>query len=103
MKYIRTKDGIYLKDSFKDICLEASENAIAQADTIEELKDFYVVDCPQDRKMNRVFTIKQEALHYSQDCLKPQGIEHTIHGAIWTDKGLIYVAEMNEDGKLCLS
>ena len=25
-----------------------------------------------------------------------------VYGAIWTDKGLIYVAKMNSEGKLCL-
>ena len=25
-----------------------------------------------------------------------------IYGAIWTDKGLIYVAKMNDKGELCL-
>lgn len=116
MRYFRTEDGIYpiisnlpeipkrykptgeyTGSHFED---NLPPEKFKQADTIEELKDFYIVDCPRDRKMNRAFTIKQEALHYSQDCLKPQDIEHTIYAAIWTDKGLIYVAKMNEKGTL---
>lgn len=27
-------------------------------------------------------------------------LNNTIYGAIWTDKGLIYVAKMNEKGEL---
>ena len=62
-----------------------------------------MVDCGDDkRENNRIYYTLQEALHYSRDCLRPQRIEHQVYGAIWTDKGLIYVAKMNEDEELCL-
>ena len=96
MKYIRTKDIIfelsyeengYLYTINGEIGCKPNE-VIAQADTIEELVDKYV-------------------------CVEPNG-EHTvlpsnviisiigtiIYGAIWTEKGLIYVAKMNEKGEL---
>ena len=34
----------------------------------------------------------KELNHWTVDMIKP-------YGAIWTDKGLIYVARMNEEGK----
>ena len=109
MKYIRTKDGKIYKivDDFgtwtsnlisREIvekALSGNEwfkglglNIIAQADTIEELCDEFVYN-------KQIFKTLKEALDYA-----PIGSE--IYGAIWTDKGLIYVAKMNEKGKLKL-
>jgi len=114
MKYIRTKDGriAEIKDNmivkettieiinqkglrlvYKDrpyVCvLNGSEDYIVkQVDTIEELCDEFVVEDTQ-------------GLHYRTDDFK--GLENTgnkIYGAIWTDKGLIYVAKMNDKGEL---
>lgn len=77
---------------------------IKQADTIEELCDEVVVinktieDYPylfnkhlfkKDEKIGK--TIKDYITLYTNT---------VIYGAIWTDKGLIYVAKMNEKGEL---
>ena len=43
-----------------------------------------------------VFSIKEE-LNYALDYMEDG---YTIYGAIWTDKGLIYVAKMNDKGDL---
>lgn len=110
MKYIRTKDGVY-KKSLVSICeLDGIEYAsddemcyaeiIKQADTIEELCDEFVmnnelyVDC--DTKYWRLIAYPGENVvyHYGNDDIK-----NGIYGAIWTDKGLIYVAKMNEKGE----
>ena len=90
MKYIRTKDGRIEMVAEQDHGRIASLYTLfeKEADTIEELVDVYV-------------------------CVEPNG-NHTIlpsnsiiaflgtifYGAIWTDKGLIYVAKMNDKGEL---
>jgi hypothetical protein len=110
-KYIRTKDGIYEPDgeSFdgSDLlvkvkggwnCLSKKEPILKKADTIEELCDEAVVI--YERNYNKPFVV----VCYG-NC-KPFLTAKTcypfakIYGAIWTDKGLIYVAKMNEKGEL---
>ena len=114
MKYIRTKDGRILK-VFKDnvglvskndgltyykedtIDFETSywlpKSEIAkQADTIEELCDAQVVVI-NDKYHHIVYP---DGLGYYYR--KEDKIEE--FGAIWTDKGLIYVAKLNDKGEL---
>ena len=63
---------------------------IKKADTIEELCDEFV------HFINGMpFVIHKGEKHYVE-----KGIPVVIYGAIWTDKGLIYVAKMNNEGKL---
>ena len=87
MKYIRTKDGriieneAYLRDG-------RHRRHCKCADTIEELCDEGVCD----NSLVGFTDIRGFELYKKYECF----------GAIWTDKGLIYVAKMNEDGKLCL-
>ena len=101
MKYIRTKDGIYdlekycitnaSKKVLHSIITGVDDNKdieiINQANTIEELCDEFVVE---DRDEFAIF-------HNLKLAKQTKGI---IYGAIWTDKGLIYVAKMNEKGVL---
>ena len=85
MKYIRTNDGkIYLVK-----CECVLQNGDRQADTIEELCDEFVVDL-NGKKIISALTFER-SLDYGGD---------EIYGAIWTDKGLIYVAKMNDKGEL---
>ena len=62
---------------------------ISQADTIEELCEEFVV-------------IYESGCHALFDTLGEAETQlyTEIYGAIWTDKGLIYVAKMNESGEL---
>ena len=109
-KYIRTEDGhivdtsVYKKvvertfngkvvavdlnhwgeDNDKEITFIPIEDIVRQADTIEELCDCFVDYCKEDDS------------HFVYNAI--QGINE-IYGAIWTDKGLIYVAKMNEKGE----
>ena len=100
MKYVRTRDTIYeiVEDRHDNMWLVVKEHkpndynikvsllrAIKQADTIEELCDEFVCEHYISANTNDLRK------------LKPSGL---IYGAIWTDKGLIYVAKMNEKGKL---
>lgn len=125
MKYIRTKDaygkeiialfddrpvekgGNVLKFSQKSIVLRKGivikrkdfDNS-NQSNTIEELCDEFVWDediCFIDFE-NRTLRLKGDDYNFSLDyCLKSK---KPIYGAIWTDKGLIYVARMNDKGEL---
>lgn len=113
MKYIRTKDGIYDYEYGKRRYIERNveipyeqylqENynitIIKVADTIEELCDEFVIEnCnytykpfifPKYCSTNPLLEIYT---HFDRDTI--------CYGAIWTDKGLIYVAKMNEKGEL---
>ncbi len=107
MKYIRTQGGIYevIEETFKPmennmvfIPEEGLTKILNQANAIKELCDAYVIKNPEN---NRHHFARYESLYELQTIAK----EHTdleIYGAIWTEKGLIYVAKMNKEGKLWL-
>ena len=71
---------------------------IEQANTIEELCDEFIV--VSDNCEKPIIS----ALPFNELQLYAKGrTKYAIcYGAIWTDKGLIYVAKMNEKGELCL-
>ena len=115
MKYIRTKDGKvidiskYEKDTqgwyyhaFTKCYAFPESDIVKQADTIEELCDEFVI---YDKDQNNGFPITcpkerlTEIKPYIQICMQKQ-FNCWLKGAIWTDKGLIYVAKMNEEGEL---
>ena len=110
--YIRTKDSIYEVVTAERgidnkllyiISTSKTENTtdwvheadvISKADTIEELCDEFI----------GYFEIFNRSYYFiyknSYDELKRdvQTIQYSAYGAIWTDKGLIYVAKMNDKG-----
>lgn len=107
-KYIRTKDGrIIIQGGPNDKGFEKgrfeihniNHNAldsieiIKQADTIEELCDELVYN---DKFFKNV--IYKDISSVKTLCSIRK--EWTVYGAIWTDKGLIYVAKMNDKGEL---
>ena len=88
MKYIRTKDGIQdTQRIFGNVSEYIKDYAIKQADTIEELCDEFIGVVGN---MHRQLTGTN--IRSWNDC--------SIYGAIWTDKGLTYVARMNDKGEL---
>lgn len=94
MKYIRTKDGrigeFYQDQSFTITCslgCIAHKNILNYADTIKELCDEFVMISGGKHKLDI-------------GCHSYGDKKIQIYGAIWTDKGLIYVAKMNEKGEL---
>ena len=106
--YIRTKDGIYkvshlnayathkrkgetLLEGYKTAYIK-NENIIAQSENLEELCDEFVYN-------NQILS---EDDRYNEEYLSQLYCFNNIYGAIWTSKGLIYVAKMNEKGELCL-
>lgn len=107
MKYIKTVDGLYdttkglYTSSIKMYAIGTKtiyENEIIQeADTIEELCDELVYVDNSDKKSVKIFHT-----NWWQRLKASPKKGHTVYGAIWCDKGLIYVAKMNEEGKLCL-
>lgn len=126
MKYIRTKDGIIVdttkynkivertfndkvvaidlnhwgQDNDKHPTWIDAEDIVNQADTIEELCDEFVYHFLKND--NYQIMPKTDLEPQRRDCLSYH-IEKKLHdvlGAIWTDKGLIYVAKMNEEGEL---
>lgn len=99
--YIRTKDGriVDTENAYEPLqwAEQARDYALTEreANTIEELCDrFVVIDKETKKVMNIVAFWEYAKLWVSW--------KYNIYGAIWTDKGLIYVAKMNSDGKLVL-
>lgn len=108
MKYIRTKDGIYklidfsktdglkcanhygyTKDGINFLGTSKHFNKYKQANTIEELCDEFV------------FEDTDKAKWIIKDFERAKSLNSgALFGAIWADKGLIYVAKMNERGEL---
>ena len=70
-----------------------------KANTIEELcDDFYLVvyDALANKKVRISFENFNSAKTHCDRYFK--NYDWSIYGAIWTDKGLIYVAKMNDKG-----
>lgn len=93
--YIRTKYEIVKVETIADIQTKVifKDNFVAQSETIEELCDMFVY-CK--RGFYEIYR-QLDFAHYDKEYIKNGG---TIKGAIWTSKGLIYVAKMNSEGKL---
>lgn len=106
--YIRTKNRIYevesvLRDNgfvkgynVGEMAFIRKDQVINQSETIEELCDEFVC----------YFEIFNRSYYFiyknSYDELKRdvQTIQYSAYGAIWTSKGLIFVARMNDKGEL---
>ena len=104
MRYIRTFSGIIVdtEQQAKRLGMSVEEyeskfpySCSTKADTIEELCDEFVVTADFYNKPNILTQV--HSLPIDIDLTT-----HIIYGAIWTNKGLIYVAKMNEKGELCL-
>ena len=99
MKYIRTDKGVYERDKCKSALWKMK--VIKEADTIKELCDEYVAIInddnaliPKDKYLTGSYNLLLEC------CLIQQCPKNEYYGAIWTNKGLIYVAKMNQEGVL---
>lgn len=116
MKYIRTKDGIYeidettiltslppcykvIKPADKHYSIN-EQQVIKSADTLEKLCDCFVGIRKSDHKP---YLGKKSGNYWFEELggwLGRIDSYENIYGAIWTDKGLIYVAKMNDEGVL---
>ena len=92
MKYIRTKDGRILVADDNSLMAKLTTNKVA--DTIEELCDeFVMID-----EENEHYIKQDNDIHHIR---RKWAIgNYKVYGAIWVDKGLIYVAKMNDKGEL---
>lgn len=117
MKYIRTRNSIReIINDYGNCCSVKSNHRktidgftiiyglafASRADTIEELCDeFVVVDKEKDKHIfdtiHNGFLVKGQ---YGIDARYYTDRKYKVYGAIWTDKGLIYVAKMNDKGEL---
>ena len=125
--YIRTKDGVYeLVDTYYT-CVDGVETymyndrgrgveirggqILNQSENLEELCDEFVLhygDTMQtsipipwatyERRDDNWQKHKEKLISE----LKKAEIKATVYGAIWTSKGLIFVAKMDNEGKLVL-
>ena len=114
MKYIRTKSGKIEEhwntggdldnETHKSLLNFVQDNIeiVKVADTIEELCDLFVMFCPNaHRRKIRVYeTMYSISLYFKRDKRWNGNMVDKVYGAIWTDKGLIYVAKMNSKGEL---
>ena len=102
-KIIKEKEGYFeLRDAL-DIRMKCytfmpkREHDYKIADTIEELCDEFVWVSIENEYHNRKaneYGLRTSKMQVNSPQMK------TIYGAIWTDKGLIYVAKMNDKGEL---
>ena len=107
MKYIRTKDRIFESNEYLLSSEDLQSVAVCKglginpykdvkiADTIEELCDEFVVirDNQRPIPLTNLEQVRLNRGNYGYSNSK-------VYGAIWTDKGLIYVAKMNDKGEL---
>ena len=101
--YIRTKDGIYKVESEYEPSeytkIVYGSKVISQSENIEELFDEFVVFDKEQPNGKLLYykgfeNLKKEFIDFEKDKEKV-----VVCGAIWTDKGLIYVAKMNDKGE----
>lgn len=105
--YIRTKDGRIIDTSkiatgskYMDFATNDESfrkifktEPLSKSENLDELCDNYVIPRYQDTFIVDRFS--------KQICLNHIKCGYgDVFGAIWTDKGLIYVAKMNNEGKL---
>ncbi len=109
MKYIRTKNNVYEIMKECGACyitttdeMPYKKDIIKEADTIEELCDEFRYEYDKFLKHERCWRSRKTGMWLDNDNDLPLSEKEisTIKGAIWTDKGLIYVAKMNEKGEL---
>ena len=100
--YIRTKDGIYQVESEtfdkqgyfvdryeEDVILK--KQVIKQSENLEELCDRFVVIDKETKEVVNIVSFLEYAKLWAY-------CKYNIYGAIWTSKGLIFVARMNYKG-----
>ena len=124
MKYIRTRENIFEVIEETDLVYrvkakgnpnniysksKCQTDVVKSGNTIEELCDEFVALLFDDEtlyecSLGYYTEIFKARTHCIQSLIKNYDINmisvRDVYGAIWTDKGLIYVAKMNEKGEL---
>ena len=102
--YIRTKDGRILDfdklNEVSKLSIDMEEEPIRESENIEDLCDEFVVFDKEQPNGKLLYykgfeSLKKEFIDFENDKEKV-----VVFGGIWTDKGLIYVAKMNDGGDL---
>ena len=110
MSYIKVKDGVYKVSHYNDWATHKrkgatlidgdktsyikNEDIIAQSENLEELCDEFVYDYGKDKDRFKNDSLALKILKANNNS------KVNIYGCIWTDKGLIYVAKMDDKGEL---
>ena len=107
MKYIRTKDSIYKVESEtchkkgyyidryeEDVILK--DQVIKQSENLEELCDEFV--CYSECFNRSYYFIYKNSYDELKSDVQMFSPNYSAYGAIWTSKGLIFVARMNDKG-----
>lgn len=105
--YIRTKDGVYNTIHLTPKMLEHYKaDILSQSENLEELCDEFVFNSD----VSSYIIDKKHIEHIKATILKiykendetdyVKAMHPKLYGCIWTDKGLIYVAKMNDKGEL---
>lgn len=104
--YIRTKNRIYEVESETfdkqgyfvgeyDVILK--EQVISQSENLSGLIDEFVI-IRADTKINQL--VRTDNIEYLKEMIKEDKRIIEVKGAVWTDKGLIFVAKMNDNEDL---
>ena len=108
MSYIRTKNGIFKAvDLYNDgnyVGVYNKKAILAKSDKLAELCDEFVIEVKDKMPfVSSMFFINEKEQKEDIKALAEyyKGYKN-LYGAIWTSKGLIYVAKINEDGELVL-
>ena len=106
--YIRTKNRIYevesvLRDNgfvkgynVGEMAFITKDQIIDQSENLLELIDEFVV-IRDSTKTNQL--VRTDNIEYLKEMMKEDKRIIEIKGAIWTDKGLIFVAKMSDKGE----
>ena len=113
--YIRTKDGriaevkenmtikrcsenvlrLVYKDNRSICVLNGNDDIINQSENLEELCDRFVVIDKETKEVMNIVSFLAYAKLWSS-------CKYNIYGSVWTTKGLIFVAKLNDNGNLVL-
>ena len=98
--YIRTKDGVYeFNKTFNGASIRIiyGNEIIKQSENLFELIDEFVV-IRDSTKINQL--VRTDNIEYLKEMIKEDKRIIAVKGAVWTDWGLKYLANVNKDGGL---
>ena len=101
--YVACKEGDYCGDTAIFISkshVKQLERVIKIADSMDELFDAFVAVIYDEDGVERHKYYSKDSDNACTVRWQIGKLANAIYGAIWTDKGLKYVAKMNEEGEL---
>ena len=111
--YIRTKNRIYkVESTLRDngfvkgynvgyMAFITKDQVINQSENLEELCDQIVYNgYLYQNKITCDGSLVEDSFEELEEPITDEMIKEGVYGAIWTNKGLIYVAKINESGDL---